>query len=590
MRVSSNISSTGASSSSRSAAPQSSEHLHLSFGRHEQPNRLAGRRRVFARLAPHTDLQAGHTNNAPSAAMPDTNAIDDSGSEDSEPEDMNADQYFDQQMLLLPPTPPRRRAPDSDAESDFDTAESRAVGSPAEQEAQVRRALAQFGQLRRQRFLRDQRQWHNASLVRTSSATGSYQSQAARPWGQEQPAAGALHSAEVSPDAIPQLFPSNDVDSYWYNQPDPATGPSGFMRSSTTHPATSGMQPGPLRRLGNFPQAARSSAEASRSAMLDVLRSHHAYAASSGGSNDGISDHEGPRHSPSVREPAWLSSFAADEEAEQGRTEKPADNEAAMDVDADSRAAGCRSQRARQNSVRAEERVLRWLRKNSVPVQDLSCSLLQPGMRFKGIQRVMPHVRDSTHSAYARLRGTSLEQWDVRVEIQTVDMKRGCMSGLMMAINVPRLPKTVVTCWKGEIVDFVNYTPLTAKWRAKCSDDSRHWSLFPAVRNCSETFLHKLPESMHGKVMPRILEDYLFMRWKEVSFVNAEPSETGLTIEGFYYVCMNRKTGAIDGVYFDPSTQPYQRLTLNVDASNGMSYNAFNASHPFPSFECTNPK
>ncbi|KAJ1868317.1 hypothetical protein LPJ78_000255 [Coemansia sp. RSA 989] len=559
MRVSSNIgvNGTGAGSSSQSAAPQSSEHLHLSFGRREQPNRLAGRR-VFARLAPHTDLQAGHTNNAPSAAMPDTNAIDDS-SDDNEPdEDMNADQYFDQQMLLLPPTPPRRRAPDSDVESDSDTARagSHAAGSPAEQEAQVRRALAQFGQLRRQRFLRDQRQWHNASLVRTSSATGSYSSRA-RPWGQGQPGAGEFDSAEGSPDAIPQLFPSNDVDSYWYNQPEPATGSSGFMRSSTTHPATSGMQPGPLRRLGNFLPPARSSAEASRNAMLGVLRSHHAYSTS--GTGD-ISDHEDLRHSPGIREPStrgpsWASSIAADE-AEQGRAEKPAenDNEAAMSVDADSRAMECRSQQARQSSVRAEERVLRWLKKNSVPVQDLSCSLLQPGMRFRGIQRVAPHIRDPAHNAYTRLRGVSLEQWDVQVEIQTVDMGRGSVSGLMMAINVPRLPKTVVTCWKGEIVDFVNYTPLTAKWRARCSDDSRHWSLFPAVRNCSETSI------------------FVLTGVTKVSFVNAEPRETGLTIEGFYYVCMNRKTGAIDGVYFDPATQPYQRLTLNVDANNGMSF------------------
>ncbi|KAJ2851555.1 hypothetical protein IWW36_001039 [Coemansia brasiliensis] len=583
MRVGSNnisISRTGASSSSQPAAPHSSEHLHLSFGRPDQPNRLAGRRRVFARLAPYNaDLQAGQASSTPAAAVAEStssNAIDDSsGSEDNgSDEDMNADQYFDQQMLLLPPTPPRRRAADSDLEADFDAgvAGRRAVGSQAEQEAQVRRALAQFGQLRRQRFLRDQRQWHNASFVRASNAPAPHPS-LVHPWGQSQPSAD---SAEASPDAIPQLFPSNDVDSYWYNQPEPelVASSDGFMRSSTTHPATSSMQPGALRRSGNLPPPVRNSAaEASRSAMLGVLRTHRAFSASN---PEEMSDHEGPRHSPGIRESSWLSSIAADE-AEQGRTEKPEaaendDNEGPMSID--SRASGCRSQRVRQSSVRAEERVLKWLKKNSVPVQDLSCSLLQPGMRFRGIQRVTPQIRDSARSStFARLRGASLEQWDVSVEIQTVDMKRGCVSGLMMAINVPRLPKTVVTCWKGEIVDFVNFTPLTAKWRAKCSDDSRHWSLFPAVRNCSETFLHKLPESMHGKVMPRILEEYLFMRWKEVSFVNAEPSETGLTIEGFYYVCMNRKTGAIDGVYFDPSTQPYQRLTLNVDAnSNGMSF------------------
>ncbi|KAJ2757907.1 hypothetical protein IWQ57_006971, partial [Coemansia nantahalensis] len=93
----------------------------------------------------------------------------------------------------------------------------------------------------------------------------------------------------------------------------------------------------------------------------------------------------------------------------------------------------------------------------------------------------------------------SIDQWDVQVEIQTVDMARGRVTGLMKAINVPRLPKTVVTYWEGEVIDFVNYMPQTDKWRASCSDDMCHWSL-----------------------------------------------ETGLTIEGFYYVCMDRQTGSLE--------------------------------------------
>ncbi|KAJ2417958.1 hypothetical protein GGF47_005171, partial [Coemansia sp. RSA 2524] len=79
------------------------------------------------------------------------------------------------------------------------------------------------------------------------------------------------------------------------------------------------------------------------------------------------------------------------------------------------------------------------------------------------------------------------EQWDVGVEIQTVDMKHGKVTGLMKAINVPNLPHTVVTCWGGEIVDFVNYMPLTDKWRATSSDDSRHWSMFTDVQSHPET-------------------------------------------------------------------------------------------------------
>jgi len=62
------------------------------------------------------------------------------------------------------------------------------------------------------------------------------------------------------------------------------------------------------------------------------------------------------------------------------------------------------------------------------------------------------------------------------------------------------------------------------------------------------------------------------MRWKEIFFVS--PGEDcGLTIAGFYYVCMDRQAGAILGYYYDPHSQPYQRLQLNaVSSPNGYAF------------------
>ncbi|KAJ1952493.1 hypothetical protein GGI12_006229, partial [Dipsacomyces acuminosporus] len=137
----------------------------------------------------------------------------------------------------------------------------------------------------------------------------------------------------------------------------------------------------------------------------------------------------------------------------------------------------------------------------------------------------------------------------------------------MTATNVPRTLTPITTSWEGEIIDFANYTPRTNKWNAQCTDDNRHWLLFPALRGQSEAFLQKWPEPLYGKRMPKVLEDHLFMRWKETEFVNLRASETRLTIDGFYYICMNRRTGSIEGVYFDPSTHPYQHLSL--EAKNG---------------------
>ncbi|KAJ2352548.1 hypothetical protein GGF43_003728, partial [Coemansia sp. RSA 2618] len=502
MRLGSN-SSNG--NSGRAGEP--AERYHLSFNSRDSTSRVGSRRRVFARLAPHNVDLPGSGRAYERSVAASGGAIDDS-SEDGEAfvssesflggealvdGEVNADQYFDRQMMamMMPPTPPRRRAADSDLEMDsasdsdpgVSISRAGAGAGGVNDEVQVRHALAQFGQLRRQRFLRDQRQWHRTSIVRTGGADTP--SSLMHPWAQSRPSTddvglfGSTEASDLALDPAQQLFPSNDVDSYWYHQPEVEPAASGFQRSSTTHPATSGMQATPLRRMTGAPQVSRNPvAEVSRHAMLEVLRTHHAFASSIDESEPGnAASHEG-------REPSWTA-----DEAEPGRSEKPEaldndDSEATVGLSSSEREARRRSQRARQGSARVEERMLQWLTKNSVVVQDLSCALLRPGMRFSGVQRVTPQAREPARTeAFLRLRTPSLEQWDVSVEIQTVDMKRGRVSGLMKAINVPRLPKTVVTCWEGEIVDFVNYTPLTDKWRATCSDDARHWSMFSAVQS-----------------------------------------------------------------------------------------------------------
>lgn len=55
------------------------------------------------------------------------------------------------------------------------------------------------------------------------------------------------------------------------------------------------------------------------------------------------------------------------------------------------------------------------------------------------------------------------------------------------------------------------------------------------------------------------------MRWKEKHFVNVQETNCGLTIAGFYYTCLDRATGVIDGFYFDRNSTPYQRLSLSPE-------------------------
>jgi hypothetical protein len=46
------------------------------------------------------------------------------------------------------------------------------------------------------------------------------------------------------------------------------------------------------------------------------------------------------------------------------------------------------------------------------------------------------------------------------------------------------------------------------------------------------------------------LRDYshIYMRWKEQCFLDAG-EDSGLTIAGFYYVCMRRSTGEVHGTH-----------------------------------------
>lgn len=61
------------------------------------------------------------------------------------------------------------------------------------------------------------------------------------------------------------------------------------------------------------------------------------------------------------------------------------------------------------------------------------------------------------------------------------------------------------------------------------------------------------------------------MRWKEQFFVNVG-QDCGLTIAGFYYVCMCRQTGAVRGYYYDPSSSPFQELDLTVEQQPAGGY------------------
>ena len=81
-----------------------------------------------------------------------------------------------------------------------------------------------------------------------------------------------------------------------------------------------------------------------------------------------------------------------------------------------------------------------------------------------------------------------------------------------------------------------------------------------------------------------LTQTHIFMRWKEKCFIHS-PSSTctashaerqsdqdrghGLTISGFYYVSLERETGRVEAVYFDPGSTPCQFLRLKGGKGGG---------------------
>ncbi|KAJ2747492.1 hypothetical protein GGI20_000481 [Coemansia sp. BCRC 34301] len=508
----------------------------LSFGEQGPSHRHAIRRRVFAQLAPHEageQLERDH----------------DRDFSDTDNERPLALVQIHQ--VAHPPTPPRRRSwravdsSDSDNETRHNAlalATQQSAPLPANpyadnDEEHVRLALEQFGQTRRQRFMREQRTRYLDAAALSNLSTGGHES------------------------LTRQLFPSNDVDSYWYNQASPA--------SEVSPVSVSVPVPVPVHRVNRLqmrryqplplpppppppPPVSRSHlSDESRRAMLEVLRASNGFTALEtelGGSND--DEEEGESYERHQHQYQQLHQLL--------RRHRPV-LERALDKNSAVNGSGGRDGGMRSGLCR--QPTASWLARHTVAARALDCSLLQPGMKFVGVQKIKHQGRHRDSRSAGLNFELGVEQWDVEVAVQTVDMRRGRLTGIMNAMNVPNMPTTVVTCWDGEVVDFKNFLPLTGKWRASADNDAQHWRLFePLLASSSgssaDAFLCQWPDALRGKRMPRLLEDYIFMRWKEKSFVNLSPQDVELTIEGFYYISMNRRSGAIEAMRVDSLLNP----------------------------------
>lgn len=214
----------------------------------------------------------------------------------------------------------------------------------------------------------------------------------------------------------------------------------------------------------------------------------------------------------------------------------------------------------------------------------------------------------------------SHDHWPVRVVFHAVDEETMSLQGTMEAYDVPQHPASIslmhsaerpkagkknapiTTYLEGHIIDLAthsfltpslsdvnqrgpydtnaeNMTPYTTSNSsimfpaATAGTDAANWRRLPpfnALASDAEAARLMLSKDR----MNEVNQSYIFMRWKERCFVHGKDDKCsvedrmgecrghGLTISGFYYISLRRSDGEVEGLYFDPSSTPYQCLRL----------------------------
>jgi hypothetical protein len=188
------------------------------------------------------------------------------------------------------------------------------------------------------------------------------------------------------------------------------------------------------------------------------------------------------------------------------------------------------------------------------------------------------------------------------------------LSGAVEGPHLYTRTSSITTFLEGEILDFNNHTLLTESFVSNAANDATYWRKLPPFADMSDEDVVK---ALTSKTWYRevLNKEWVLMRWKERCFVKSlnrstldpanlpvqslhahqrsEPetrtpyrlvrdpvtnqlnvefregeeatfddSGCGLTISGFYYVCLRRRDGGVQGLYFDPQSSPYQCLEL----------------------------
>ncbi|KAL8818520.1 MAG: hypothetical protein Q9223_002862 [Gallowayella weberi] len=201
-----------------------------------------------------------------------------------------------------------------------------------------------------------------------------------------------------------------------------------------------------------------------------------------------------------------------------------------------------------------------------------SRSRVSPGP-YENIDEAAPQFRTLPLNAAAErslVQSSSVqpseERWPVQVKIHSIDYQNMTLAGTMEAFNVPdknslTLVSSITTFLEGEIIDFNKFTLKTKNYQTEENTDPTYWRMMEPFKKLTDD------EMVRGLLSKRwmkeqLRERYILMRWKEKCFVKPLDAESVLTISGFYYISMRRSDGRIEGLYYDPSSAPFQHLSM----------------------------
>ncbi|KAI5814754.1 vacuolar import and degradation protein-domain-containing protein [Pyronema omphalodes] len=161
--------------------------------------------------------------------------------------------------------------------------------------------------------------------------------------------------------------------------------------------------------------------------------------------------------------------------------------------------------------------------------------------------------------------------WEVKVKIFDIDWESLRITGSMTAFTgeekSPLGAHSVETHLEGELLDFNTHSFETWNYKSNLDDDADNWRNLEPFKNMYDDELAR--NLLSKKFLKNLTENWVFMRWKEKCFISPQPDgNSGLTIGGFYYLCLARQSGEIKGFYYDPQSQPYQELTLKPKSAN----------------------